>query len=335
MQTLTKQQHIRLTFIGGIIVIVLLTTCALFCGRITLSPDELWDALVKPAANPAISSVLYTIRLPRIIGSLLIGGGLAAAGCAFQSIFYNPLVSPDILGVSYGAAVGAATAILLGGGIWLTQLLAFAGGLIAVSLTLLLARLIKQHGTLILVLAGIVVSGFMQALIGLLKYIADPDSQLQSIVYWQLGSLAKVDFTNILAVLPTLIIGAGLLFLLRWHLTILSLGETIASTQGINIHRERLLLISAGTILTAGTVCLSGNIGWVGLVIPHMAKALTGDDSRYALPLSAIFGACFLLLVDTLARSLSAGEIPLSILTGFIGAPLFVYILLKNRVKLL
>lgn len=175
----------------------------------------------------------------------------------------------------------------------------------------------------------------MQALIGLLKYIADPDSQLQSIVYWQLDSLAKVDFTNILAVLPTLIIGAGLLLLLRWHLTILSLGETIASTQGINIHRERLLLISAGTILTAGTVCLSGNIGWVGLVIPHMAKALTGDDSRYALPLSAIFGACFLLLVDTLARSLSAGEIPLSILTGFIGAPLFVYILLKNRVKLL
>ena len=137
-----------------------------------------------------------------------------------------------------------------------------------------------------------------------------------------------------MAVLPMLVAGAGLLMFLRWHLTILSLGDLIASTQGINIRCERLLLIFAGTILTAGTVCLSGNIGWVGLVIPHMARALIGDDDRLALPLSAIFGAIFLLFVDTLARSLSAGEIPLSILTGFIGAPLFIYILLKKRVKL-
>lgn len=329
-----NQQPTKLIFTGGILLMVLLTLVALFCGRITLTPSEFLTAIVKPAANPALSNIIYTIRMPRVIGALLIGGGLATAGCAFQSIFYNPLVSPDILGVSYGAAVGAATAILIGGGIWLTQLLAFVGGLVAVSLTLLIARLLRQRGTLILVLAGIVVSGFMQALIGLLKYVADPDSQLQSIVYWQLGSLAKVDFSNIMAVLPMLVAGAGLLMFLRWHLTILSLGDLIASTQGINIRCERLLLIFAGTILTAGTVCLSGNIGWVGLVIPHMARALIGDDDRLALPLSAIFGAIFLLFVDTLARSLSAGEIPLSILTGFIGAPLFIYILLKKRVKL-
>lgn len=329
-----NQQPTKLIFTGGILLMVLLTLVALFCGRITLTPSEFLTALVKPAANPALSNIIYTIRMPRVIGALLIGGGLATAGCAFQSIFYNPLVSPDILGVSYGAAVGAATAILIGGGIWLTQLLAFVGGLVAVSLTLLIARLLRQRGTLILVLAGIVVSGFIQALIGLLKYVADPDSQLQSIVYWQLGSLAKVDFSNIMAVLPMLVAGAGLLMFLRWHLTILSLGDLIASTQGINIRCERLLLIFAGTILTAGTVCLSGNIGWVGLVIPHMARALIGDDDRLALPLSAIFGAIFLLFVDTLARSLSAGEIPLSILTGFIGAPLFIYILLKKRVKL-
>lgn len=329
-----NQQPTKLIFTGGILLMVLLTLVALFCGRITLTPSEFLTVLVKPAANPALSNIIYTIRMPRVIGALLIGGGLATAGCAFQSIFYNPLVSPDILGVSYGAAVGAATAILIGGGIWLTQLLAFVGGLVAVSLTLLIARLLRQRGTLILVLAGIVVSGFMQALIGLLKYVADPDSQLQSIVYWQLGSLAKVDFSNIMAVLPMLVAGAGLLMFLRWHLTILSLGDLIASTQGINIRCERLLLIFAGTILTAGTVCLSGNIGWVGLVIPHMARALIGDDDRLALPLSAIFGAIFLLFVDTLARSLSAGEIPLSILTGFIGVPLFIYILLKKRVKL-
>ena len=190
-----NQQPTKLIFTGGILLMVLLTLVALFCGRITLTPSEFLTALVKPAANPALSNIIYTIRMPRVIGALLIGGGLATAGCAFQSIFYNPLVSPDILGVSYGAAVGAATAILIGGGIWLTQLLAFVGGLVAVSLTLLIARLLRQRGTLILVLAGIVVSGFMQALIGLLKYVADPDSQLQSIVYWQLGSLAKVDFS--------------------------------------------------------------------------------------------------------------------------------------------
>lgn len=330
---MNNQHRVKITFLLGITSLVILIIIALGCGRINVGPGELFNALLHPQASSATNNILFTIRLPRVVGAVIIGASLAAAGCAFQSIFHNPLVSPNILGVSYGAAVGASIAILLGVGIWVTQLFAFVGGLAAVALTLFIAGLIKQRGTLTLVLAGIVVSGFMQSIIGLLKYIADPDSQLQSIVYWQLGSLAKIDISSILAVLPLLIIGGIVLGVLRWHLTILSLGNQVASSEGLNIQREYLLLILASTFLTAGTVCLSGNIGWIGLVIPHMARLLIGDDYRYALPLSAICGAAFLLLVDTLARTLSAGEIPLSILTGFIGAPLFIYILLKKRVK--
>ena len=323
----------RLILLSTMILIPLLAVIALGCGRISLSPAEIWTGLTQPSRNPAITNILYTIRLPRIFGALLIGAGLAAAGSAFQSVFQNPLVSPDILGVSYGAAVGAAIAILAGGGIWPTQLGAFAGGIIAVGITLFVARILGQRGMLILVLSGIVISGFMQAILGLLKYIADPDSQLQSIVYWQLGSLAKVDLPSIAAALPALLIGGITLGLLRWHLTVLSLGDHLATSTGLNVRLERLLIIVAGTLLTAATVCLSGNIGWVGLVIPHMARRLVGTDDRYALPLSALVGALFLLLVDTLARTISAGEIPLSILTGFIGAPLFIYLLVRKKAQ--
>ncbi len=308
---------------------------ALSCGRIYYSPIIILQTLFHSQSNPAAANIIFNLRLPRIIGALLIGAGLAMAGCSFQSVFHNPLVSPDILGVSYGSAAGAASAILLGYGIGLTQLFAFVGGIIAVSLTLLIAHTLHQRGTLILVLAGIVISGFMQALVGLLiKYIADPDSQLQSIVYWQLGSLAKVDFSNIIAVLPFLIIGTLILFVLRWHMTILSLGDQQARLEGINVGMEQLLIITASTFLTAATVCLSGNIGWIGLVIPHIARLLIGDNTKETLPLAAVIGALFLLIVDTMARSLSAGEIPLSILTGFIGAPLFVYVLIKKKVQL-
>ncbi|WP_153930617.1 iron ABC transporter permease [uncultured Limosilactobacillus sp.] len=319
----------------GIVCLVLIAIIfALSCGRIYYSPSELLQTLVHPQSNPVAANVIFNIRLPRIIGALLVGASLAMAGCSFQNVFHNPLVSPDILGVSYGAAGGAAMAILLGYGLGGTQALAFIGGIIAVGLTVALARIIHQKGTLILILAGIVISGFMQALIGLLKYTADPDSQLPSIVYWQLGSLAKVDFSNIIAILPLLIIGTIALIVLRWHLTVLSLGDQQAQLEGINIGLERLFIIIASTFLTAGTVCLSGNVGWVGLVIPHIARLLVGDNAQRTLPLSAFLGALFLLIVDTFARSLSVGEIPLSILTGFIGTPLFVYILIKKKVRL-
>ena len=320
-----------LTLIVALLLLVPLALIALSIGRMQLSLDQTWAGLIDPKHNTLYANILYDIRLPRVLGAMVIGAALASSGIAFQNLFNNPLVSPDLLGVSNGAAVGAALAILLNSNLWVVQGFALIGGILAVSITVLIPRLVGQGGTLILVLSGIIISGFMQAALGLLKYLADPDSQLQSIVYWQLGSIAKLDIPSLLAALPMMIIGFIILIFFRWHLTIMSLGGQTAASQGINIERERLVIILAATLLTAGAVCFAGTIGWIGLVVPHIARRLIGDNARFALPLAAIFGAAFLLVIDTLARTMSAGEIPLSILTGFIGTPVFIYILAHRK----
>ncbi|CAJ1221829.1 iron ABC transporter permease [Limosilactobacillus fermentum] len=320
-----------LTLIVALLLLVPLALIALSIGRMQLSLGQTWAGLIDPKHNTLYANILYDIRLPRVLGAMVIGAALASSGIAFQNLFNNPLVSPDLLGVSNGAAVGAALAILLNSNLWVVQGFALIGGILAVSITVLIPRLVGQGGTLILVLSGIIISGFMQAALGLLKYLADPDSQLQSIVYWQLGSIAKLDIPSLLAALPMMIIGFIILIFFRWHLTIMSLGGQTAASQGINIERERLVIILAATLLTAGAVCLAGTIGWIGLVVPHIARRLIGDNARFVLPLAAIFGAAFLLVIDTLARTMSAGEIPLSILTGFIGTPVFIYILAHRK----
>lgn len=320
-----------LTLIMALLLLMPLALIALSIGRMQLSLGQTWAGLIDPKHNTLYANILYDIRLPRVLGAMVIGAALASSGIAFQNLFNNPLVSPDLLGVSNGAAVGAALAILLNSNLWVVQGFALIGGILAVSITVLIPRLVGQGGTLILVLSGIIISGFMQAALGLLKYLADPDSQLQSIVYWQLGSIAKLDIPSLLAALPMMIIGFIILIFFRWHLTIMSLGGQTAASQGINIERERLVIILAATLLTAGAVCLAGTIGWIGLVVPHIARRLIGDNARFALPLAAIFGAAFLLVIDTLARTMSAGEIPLSILTGFIGTPVFIYILAHRK----
>lgn len=320
-----------LTLIVALLLLVPLALIALSIGRMQLSLGQTWAGLIDPKHNTLYANILYDIRLPRVLGAMVIGAALASSGIAFQNLFNNPLVSPDLLGVSNGAAVGAALAILLNSNLWVVQGFALIGGILAVSITVLIPRLVGQGGTLILVLSGIIISGFMQAALGLLKYLADPDSQLQSIVYWQLGCIAKLDIPSLLAALPMMIIGFIILIFFRWHLTIMSLGGQTAASQGINIERERLVIILAATLLTAGAVCLAGTIGWIGLVVPHIARRLIGDNARFALPLAAIFGAAFLLVIDTLARTMSAGEIPLSILTGFIGTPVFIYILAHRK----
>lgn len=333
-QSLSLDPRWTLLFAG--ITLVLLSGIALCLGRYQISFGDLWQVIESTghgsSANPVISNIIFDLRLPRILAACLIGFALAISGTAYQSIFQNPLVSPDLLGVSNGAAVGAAVAILFGLNIVGIQISAFLIGLLAVSMTLMIPRAMKQSSTLTLVLGGIVISGLMQAILGLLKYVADPDSQLQTIVYWQLGSLSKVTIGNLVAVLPLMVVGAGVLLIMRWRLTVLSLGDQSAQSQGINVGLERNLVILSATILTAGSVCLSGTIGWIGLVVPHMARLIIGPNTRYALPLSGLIGAIFLITVDTLARTLSAGEIPLSILTGFVGTPIFVYILLTKKV---
>lgn len=326
-------QHNKI-FISCFLILSSLLIISLAWGRYPITIQNLARILTLHSSNALLNNIVFNLRLPRALGAICVGAALAISGTAYQGVFQNPLVSPGMLGVANGAAVGAALAILLKTNLVIIQLMAFFCGLAAVFFSLSIPYFTRQNSTLALVLAGVVVSGLMQAVLGLLKYLADPESQLQDIVYWQLGSLAKVTFANLISILPILILSTLILLLMRWRLTIISLGSLTAQTQGINIRVERNLIIISATALTASAVCLSGTISWVGLVIPHIARLLVGSNLRYALPLAGFLGAIFLLLTDTLARSLTAGEIPLSILTGFIGTPIFIYFLLSRKVAL-
>lgn len=282
-----------------------------------------WDA--------SMYNVIMEIRLPRVIGAIAVGIALAVSGAAYQGVFRNDLVSPDLLGVSHGASVGACIGILMHLSLYGTAILAFIGGIVSVCLTLLLPKLIQNQSRIVLVLCGIIVSGFMTAIIGLLKYIADPDTELQDIVYWQLGSLAKVTWDNLLYVLPIIIACTLAVFALRWRLNILSLSDQEAQSLGVNVNRERLVVIGISTLLTAAAVCLSGTIGWVGLVIPHLSRMLVGNDHKKLIPATIVVSASFLMIADLFARSLTTTEIPLGILCGFIGTPFFAWVLYQQR----
>ncbi|WP_439290939.1 FecCD family ABC transporter permease [Lonepinella koalarum] len=319
-------------FLSLLIALMLLgILIALSMGRMHIPLENVMNTLLGNNPNEVENNVILILRLPRILTALLVGAGLAIAGVTYQGVFKNPLVSPDILGVSGGACIGASVAILLGLGSFSIQILAFIGGVVAVSLTMLVPLLMRRDSMIILVLSGIIVGGFMGASLGLIKYLADPETQLADIVYWSMGSLTKSNFKNLTAFSPVMIITALVLLLLRWRINLLSLGEQQAKLIGVNIKMERNLMILCSTLLTASAVCLSGTIGWIGLVIPHLARLLIGDDNIKTLPLAALIGAIFLLLIDTLARNLYTEEIPLGILTGFIGAPFFAWVLVKQR----
>ena len=315
-------------------------TVALCVGRYEVPPAAAFQILAAQVLPidvstwpDAMSDVVLKLRFPRVLAAILVGGALALAGAVYQGIFKNPLVSPDLLGVSSGACVGAAVSILLGLGLLSRQVFAFAGGVIAVALAMLIPRLMRRDSTIMLVLSGVIVGGFMGSVIGLIKYVADPETQLPDIVYWQLGSIAKVNMDAVAAVAPVMILTAAVLFAMRWRVNLLSLGDQDAKTLGVNLRRERGVAVACATVLTACAVCLSGTIGWIGLVMPHVARRLVGADNRRVLPVAAVLSAIFLLVIDTLARTLSGGELPLGILTGFIGAPFFALILVKERMS--
>lgn len=324
----------------ALVILVGVTYLSLITGRYPLELDELFRILgknwfgmdlkvYKPAEN-----MLLTVRIPRLLAAGLIGAALAIAGATFQAVFRNPLVSPYLLGVSQGASVGAATAILLGVGTTIAiQGSALAGGLIAVLLTVTIPRLLRNESTLMLVLSGVIVGGFGTAALGALKFIANPETQLAQIVFWQMGSLqdVRVDALTQFA----LVAGPCILLLLamRWRVNILSLGDDEARTLGINLSRTRGVTILLATLITATSVCIGGPISWVGLVIPHLCRLLVGSDTTKLMPLSILMGASFMMFVDTLARSLTSAEVPLSVLTGFIGTPLYVALLLLGKVR--
>ncbi|MGC6248629.1 FecCD family ABC transporter permease [Bisgaard Taxon 45] len=320
-----------LIFVGLFVFLLILIVFSMSWGRFSIPVIEVIHTLLLQNANETQHAIIFNLRLPRIFAAILVGGALAIAGVTYQGIFRNPLVSPDILGVSNGACVGAAIAILLGTNIFSIQVFAFLGGLCAVMLTMNLPRLIKRDSTIILILSGIIVSGFMLSTLGLIKYLADPETQLADIVYWQLGSLTKANFHYLIMLSPIIISTALLLYLLRWRINVLSLGDREARLIGANIRMERHIMVINATLLTSAAVCLSGTIGWLGLIIPHLSRLFIGDNNLNSLPLAAMIGAIFLLIIDTLARNLYIQEIPLGILTGFIGAPFFAWVLIKQN----
>jgi iron complex transport system permease protein len=276
--------------------------------------------------------VLLNVRLPRIFAALIVGGALAAAGAAYQVIFRNPLVSPDILGVSTGAGFGAALGILLSLPVVLIEAFAFAGGIVTVVLVTAIAAAVRSHDrVLVLVLAGVVVGALAGAAISLVKIVADPYDQLPAITFWLLGSLAGAKGVDVGAVAPPVLLGLVLLWLLRWRITVLSLGDDEAKALGIDATRLRAVVIAAATLATAAVVAISGVVGWIGLLIPHMARMLVGPQFARLLPASILMGAGFLVLVDTLARALARVETPIGILTAIIGAPAFIWLLARTR----
>jgi iron complex transport system permease protein len=305
-------------------------------GSFRISPQEVFFALLRApfegVGNGAADTVLFRIRLPRVLAAALVGAALSAAGAAYQNLFRNPLVSPDILGVSTGAGLGAVTGILLGFPVLAIQALGFSGGIFTVLIVMSLARALRGGGDiLVFVLAGIVVGALAGAAISLVKVLADPYDQLPAITFWLLGSLAGIKVRDVMVTLPVVLLGLAPLFLLRWRIGVLSLGEDEARALGVDLGRLRVVVIAAATLVTASVVAISGVVGWVGLMVPHTARLLVGARFDRLLPASILLGAAFMVGVDTLARSAARVEIPLGVLTAALGGPVFVWLLARDR----
>ncbi|TXF12473.1 FecCD family ABC transporter permease [Pelomicrobium methylotrophicum] len=324
-------------WLGGAILLGLVTI-AFLVGQFPVSPAELVKAAMarlagQPSHAPSlVETVIFQIRAPRIAAAIVVGAALAAAGAAYQGMFRNPLVSPDILGVSSGAALGAALAILFSLGTAAVQGFAFAGGLAAVAIVYAVASAVRRHDPILtLILAGVVIGTLFSALLALVKYLADPYNQLPVLTYWLLGSLAAVAPSELAAAVPLALAGLVPLVLLRWRMNLLSLPDDEARALGVNTAALRVAVVCAATVMTAASVAVSGVIGWVGLLVPHAARLLVGPDFARLLPLSMLIGACYLLAVDTLARTVAAIEVPPGVLTALIGTPVFLWLLATTR----
>ena len=319
-----------------ILLLAVTTLISLMVGRFDVPPLDVVTALLSgiipfPDLSPTVRSVIVDVRLPRVIAVILVGAALSVAGTAFQGLFRNPLVSPDILGVSAGAGFGAAIALLLTDNIFATQIFAFITGLIAVGLAYGISRVYKVNNTITLVLAGIVVGALFQALTSLVKYVADPLNKLPAIVFWLMGSFNHVSNQDLVVAAPILLSGMGILYLIRWRINVLSMGEDDARALGVNIERLKAIIIVSATVISAASVSICGIVGWIGLVIPHAGRIFVGPDHKFLIPVAALIGASYLLMVDTVARTITMTEIPIGIITALIGAPVFAYLLMKTQ----
>ena len=324
--------------IAGLVMFAIAMACiSLLLGRYPIDPLQAVGMLasgifpIEPFWTDQQATLFFNVRLPRILLGLMVGCCLSVAGGAYQGTFQNPLVSPDILGASQGAAFGAALGILMGFASVGVSIVAFFMSLFTVFLVLLISSRAKGNHMMVVVLAGVMVSSLFQAGVSYAKLIADPTDELADITYWLMGSLTGAKMSQIGVVFPIMLVGCVVIFALRWRINILTMGDEEASTMGVNARVVRIVIIIAATLVTAACVCVTGMIGWVGLVIPHLCRMMVGADYRKLIPASMFMGAGFLLLVDDIARLATTAEIPIGILTAFVGAPFFLYLITRKK----
>lgn len=335
----------RLVLIGLFIALLTVMLLSLAIGRYGVPLKQLFEIVYEILSGQGVSDanseaalVLSVIRVPRILLNIMVGAALSASGAAFQGLLQNPMVSPDILGVSSAAGTGAALAILIGLSSLGVSLVAFCFGLFAVLLVLMITTVVGQgrSSLIVMVLAGMVVMYLFRALTSLAKYVADVDQKLADITFWLMGSFAKSgSYHNVTIMLIALVIGSVPLLVMRNRMSVLSFGEEEAKSMGINTRRMRFTIVGCATLLTASSVCLCGIIEWAGLIMPHITRLIVGPNYRILLPTSMLSGAIFMIIVDNFCRAIIPGELPVGIVTSLIGAPLFIYLLFKGRRDLL
>lgn len=329
----------RIVLITLSLTLVVLAVLSAGMGRVSIPPGTVLSIIASkifPIAQSWSASdelIVLNVRLPRICAAMIVGAALAAAGAAYQNLFRNPIMSPDILGVSAGAGFGASLAIMLNLGVVATQSAAFTAGLVAVILCFSIGQLINRHSMIVLVLVGVVIAAFFQAMISVLKIVADPVDVLPVITFWLLGGLNKITPGDLPVAGVLTVASLALLYGLRWQVNVMSAGEEEARNLGVNTRTIRTALVLAATLMTAAAVSIAGIVGWVGLVVPHMARMLVGPGFDRVLPVTIVSGALFVLLVDDFARAASTMELPLGIVTSVIGAPLFLILLLRSRIS--
>lgn len=330
---LAKQKKNKITILILALGTLLLTLMSLVVGQYGMSFIDTLKCvfgITKGAEAEAIRTIILNIRLPRTLAAIVIGGSLAVAGLTYQCVFRNNLASQDILGVSTSSCVGAALGIVLGLSTVHIQILAFVMGILNVVIVFLLASRVKLDKTLSLILSGILIGGVMSSILAFIKYIANPQTQLQAIVFWTMGDISSITYDQLLFVAIPIMVSLIVLFFKRWGLNYFCYNDSEAKSLGVNITRDRIIYLSCATILVASSVSIAGSIGWIGLVIPQLVRLLIGNNNKYNLPLSFFMGSSFLLIVDIINRLISAAELPVSILTGIIGLPVFIVCWLIN-----
>lgn len=334
------EKKIRIRMVGLAVFFLLCFFGSFLLGKYPISPGTLirvfFSKVISMEKNwsSQVETVIFQVRLPRIIMAALIGSGLTCAGAAYQGIFQNPLVSPDVLGVSSGAGFGAALGLLIGLSYRAVSASSLLFGILAVFLVYLISSRVKHNPALGLVLGGIMIGSLFTSGVSFLKLTADPNNTLPVITYWLMGSLASIRISDVCFAAPLILLGILPVYLLRWQINVLTLGDEEAQCIGVNTKRIRAVIIFCATLITAACVSVSGLIGWVGLVVPHLARMLVGNDYRRMLPASLLLGGSFLLIVDNMARLLSTSEIPIGILTSFVGAPFFLYLIWREGKKI-